>query len=224
LGNGGLLLLNGNRRCRNRADEERCDNAERRIPPQVEAAVLADVLADQLVLGDAAQRRRQLGHQIAKAGIAQAGVCAGPCPPRVDPARLVGENRAQAPRQRRRLGPVEIFLVVIPGDLAVGLDDQQALGALVAAPEVHLLLDPRRLRRLRRGEQDEPLCRTQPVFNRRPQRRVGRQARLILKDAQRPDRVPPTKRPATAWRSAAGHYGAREPAFRRRRGYRTNAS
>jgi hypothetical protein len=35
------------------------------------------------------------------------------------------------------------FLVAVPGDFAVGLNDQQAVGSLVAAPEVDFLLDPR---------------------------------------------------------------------------------
>src|SRR5512147_136884 len=95
-------------------------------------AVLADVLADQFVLGDAAQGSRQLGDEIAEARIAQAGLCAGACPSRIDPARLVGEHPTQKPGQGRRLVPVEILLVVIPGNVTVRLGDQQALGALVA--------------------------------------------------------------------------------------------
>src|SRR5512132_99423 len=46
-----LSLLNSNRRGDDRADQEHCDDAEGCISPAVEAAVLADVLADQLVLG-----------------------------------------------------------------------------------------------------------------------------------------------------------------------------
>jgi hypothetical protein len=193
--NGDLSLLNGNRRCSNRADEERCDYSKRRIPPATETTVLADILADQLVFGEAAQGRRQLGDEISETRVAHARLGTGASPAGVDPARLVGETRAQAPRQCRRLRPVEIVFIVIPDDVAVGLNDQQALDRLVAAPEVDFLLDPRRVRRLRRGEQDEPLCRAQRVFDRRPERRVGRQTRLILKYAQRPDRVPPAEHP-----------------------------
>jgi hypothetical protein len=53
--------------------------------------------------------------------------------------------RADSPKSSvSRAGPVEIVIGLVPGDVAVSLDDQQALWRLVAASEVHLLFDPRR--------------------------------------------------------------------------------
>ena len=73
-------------------EQQRGNDGERRVAPAVEAAVLADVLADQFVLGNAAQGSRQLGDEIAETRVAQAGLRAGARPAGVDPAGFVGQR------------------------------------------------------------------------------------------------------------------------------------
>ena len=152
--------------------------------------VLADVLTDQLILGPLVHRRGQVRHRVAEAGVGQRQVllCAGPA--KVDVARLLAERPDQGTRQGGSPIPVEIAGCVVPDDLPVGHHHEEPGRRLVRAPVGRLLLHPRGAGRVRGGQQDEELRARQRRLDRRPQRRVGRQARLVAEHSQRPQPVP----------------------------------
>jgi hypothetical protein len=63
--------------------------------------MLADVLADQLVLGQAVQRRRQLADAVAEPRVAHRHVALVSCPAQIDPQGFVRKPATKAGRDRR---------------------------------------------------------------------------------------------------------------------------
>jgi hypothetical protein len=92
------------------------------------SARIADGLAHQLVLGNPAQRGRDLGDRVGLAA--------------VDPARLLRERGPQDRRERGRALAVEAF--ALPHELALGDDEQQPVDGAMFQPPRELTLDPSR--------------------------------------------------------------------------------
>src|SRR5262245_33810896 len=86
-----IALTVGDDGCGDRDQQRDGDGCEPDIPPPREPPCLADVFADQFVLRDAPQRRRQFGYQVAEPRISQRGLARRARPARLYPARLVLE-------------------------------------------------------------------------------------------------------------------------------------
>ena len=149
-------------------------------PPQL--MVLTDVLANQIVLGNPSNWGGDTGNGVAKARIAPVEARLGFGPTQIEPERLLGEDAGKAARQCGADLPVEVASGIVPRQLAVRLDQEDSLVWLVRAPERYFLVDPRRVRCVDRGEQDEPVRGRQRPLDRGPESRVRRQGRLVAKD------------------------------------------
>jgi hypothetical protein len=112
-------------------------------------------------------------------------------PAQVDISRLILQLSPKAVGKRRGALPVEIRGRTVPFDLTVGERNQQAMAALdLGAPVVDFLGNPLRPLRFRRGEQDEETRPIERRDDRRPEARLGGEAYVITKDAERACSVP----------------------------------
>ena len=114
------------------------------------AAVLARVLAVDLLLGPAVQAGGERGDVVAEPAVPQREVArvVAVGPAEVHPERLVREPAAQVRGQRVGGRPVEVTGRVVPADDAVGQRDQERLPFAVLLPEPDLPAHPRRLGRV----------------------------------------------------------------------------
>jgi hypothetical protein len=154
------------------------------------APVLAHLLAGDLVLGLAVQRRGELGDGVAEARVRQRQVLGLARPAQVDVARLLAERAVERGRDRVGGALVEVAALLVPRELALGERDEQRLGGLVLAPVRRLAVDPFGLRGARRGHEDVEARPVEGRDDRRPQVRVGRQRRLVAEDPQRAHAIP----------------------------------
>jgi hypothetical protein len=172
-------------------DGQRQQQHERRhgAPSESERpTVLADVLADQLVLRQAVERRGQLAHAVPKAWIPHGYVLLGAGPTQVEPQRFAGEPFTKPGRDWRCL--VEVPPSVIPAELAVRKGDQNGFVAPVLAPPANLLINPTRVRRLLRSHKHEIPRLGQRPLDRRPQLRGSGQTALVAEHPQCPPSIP----------------------------------
>jgi hypothetical protein len=151
--------------------------------------VLADLLARQLVLGDAAQRGGQLGHRVEEAAVPGVDLHLGAGPRQVDVPGLLVEHAEQG-RVGGRRRAVEVTGGVVPRPRPVGDDREDAVGALVLDPVGDLAAHPLGAGRIGRREEDEPPRPVEGLHDRGPQVRVGRQAGVVTEHPQGAPAVP----------------------------------
>ena len=151
--------------------------------------MLADVLTDQLVLGDAVEGRRQFADAVAKARVAHRDVAFVARPAQIDPERL-----ARRPTTQRRAGrPIPRSKSPLPSSQRSSPPVsaiRTVSWLLLLAPPANLLVDPVRGRRLGRGQEDEEARLRERLLDRRPELRRSGEARLVAKDAQSAPPVP----------------------------------
>ena len=152
--------------------------------------MLADVLADELVLGALVDRRREIRDGVAEARVPQGERLEVAGEPKVDVARLVPERAREGAGHGVRPLPVEVARLGVPVKFAGGEHEQHPVLGLVLAPVVNLLSDPLRPRGLRRCQQDEVTRRAEPGRDRGPKVGVRRQVRVVAKDVQGAQPVP----------------------------------
>ena len=147
------------------------------------AALLADLFRFELVLGDAMDRRGDVGDSGPERRVVQVEMLVGSCETQIHPPRIAPER----PVQRRGRGVGRRGDVTVgPTELTVGHHREDAIGAAVLQPVLDLLVHPARLGSLRREQQDEPLGLIHRLGDRSPQMRTGTQRRLITEDVEGP--------------------------------------
>ena len=154
--------------------------------------MLTDVLADQLVLGHAAQGGASSATRSRKRGSRKLAWA----PVRAHRASIQRGSSAKTVLSRR--GSAVVFVrskSFLRDPRRYRRRSGRSAGAqATCGPQKSTSFSTHGdLRGLRRGEQDEPVARCQRPLDRGPQRGIGRKAGLVLKDAQRSDRIRPTK-------------------------------
>lgn len=151
--------------------------------------MLTHLLGLQVVFRHTPHRRRHIRHHPPKTRITQIQLHLIPSPTQINPPRLLRERRQQ--RRRNRRPRTNRTRRLIPHEPTLGQHRQNPLRILVLQPIRHLPVHPRRLRRIHRQQQNEPLRRIQRRRDRRPQVRIRRQTGLI---PEHPNRPPPPPR------------------------------
>jgi hypothetical protein len=170
-------------------DEQGSQSDDRGVPHAHRPAVLADVVADEDVLGFTAQRGRELDDRVLEAWVAQAEVCDVAGPAQVDVPWLGPEPVEQCDGQGGRGRGVDP-LARDPAELASGQADKEVVLGPVLEPVPHLARDARRVGRGRRRQQDEVPGRVKRTLDRAPEPGIGRKARVVPEHAKRTKAVP----------------------------------
>ena len=134
---------------------------------QFEAALLPDIFAIDFVFGPPGDRSQQHEHGFAKPPIARARELAPLGPAKIDVKRLFPLEPLQRRRQAGRSLPVEIARFSIPGDLAIGNNDQQSFCLAVIPPPLDFFGYPGRSRCIARS-QEKVIGLCQVLFNAGP--------------------------------------------------------
>src|SRR5215510_15826116 len=121
-----------------------------------------------------------------------------PRPAEVDEQRRFLEHAFERARQRRRQLPIEISTIVVPHDVAVGERNEQLVAATETEPVLDLTWDPLRLRRPRRGQQEEVLGIAKGRLDGRPQFGRRRQASAVEKHPHRAKLIPRARKAVEA--------------------------
>jgi len=106
---------------------------------QFEAALFANILAFDFDFGPPGHRRQQHQLGFAKTSVAKARQSTPLCPANINVKRLFAIEPLHRRWQTGRLLPVEIAGLGVPGDLAVGNNDQQSIGLAVVSPPLDSL-------------------------------------------------------------------------------------
>src|SRR5829696_2087923 len=106
--------MRGTAATRHRSDRA-CDRSPGEAPSPV---VLADVLALELVLGQAMQGRGQVGHRLPEAAVLQVEVVLVPGPAQVQVSRLLAETTPK--RRREGGGALRVVVGAVPHQGPVG--------------------------------------------------------------------------------------------------------
>jgi hypothetical protein len=154
------------------------------------APVLGDVFANERVLAPSVQRRSQLGDCVPEARMLEREIGLAARPPEIEPERLLVECPHEWFGKRGRARGVESARGRIPGDGAVGDDDQRPLDRVRLEPVRHLTLDPRRCGGLRRCQQDEERRPVDGDPDRFPQARCRMERRLVAEDVHGSQPIP----------------------------------
>ena len=146
LSHNGFLYRRSPLPCRGSAKQH--EEADRGPGQRQRAALLPDLLRQQVFLRNAADRRREVGAELGKFAIAFGRAI--PVGAHIDPLRLGFESSLEYRGQGRCFRPIKVVASGPPGQFAVSHRNQQRVGGLMFEPVRDLLCDPGRACRFRR--------------------------------------------------------------------------
>jgi hypothetical protein len=198
LPNGVSVLLKGDKAGCDSQDKQNGEDADRSSFESLGSLLLADIVAFELVFGDAVHRCREGGYLITKMRIAQSEITFVPCPCHVEVQGLRMEYSVQYWVHGGRSVLIEVVRLCIPGPCTVGEDGQDSFWSLGCHPVLDLLAHPVGASGFWGTEQNEPSRPIQSGAYARPESGADGESRLVSKYFQGAASVPGLGEPLKA--------------------------